>query len=134
MQMLGLEFLGTDNPQQQPIRWFSEDNQKTVTLEVGYHSPYRYLDLGELLQSAGVNSEISGNTLNLNFPDSYITDLRHAKRQWGHRIVVELDRPASWQISQAKSEAVVIVGAQASSNITRGFHSECFRQWIRYQR
>ena len=121
MQLLGLEFLSTDNPQQQPIQWFSEENQKTVILEASYHRPYRYLDLGTLLQSTGVNSEISGNTLSLNFPDSQITDLRHAKRQWGHRIVVELDTPAPWQISQAKSEAVVIVGAQASPSITRAF-------------
>ena len=124
MQLLGLDFLGNDNPQQQPIQWFSEDNQQMVTLDANYHSPYRYLDLGELLQSVGVNSEISGNILNLNFPDSQISGLRSAKRQWGHRIVVELDHPTPWQVSQAKSEAVVIIGARTSSNITQAFSPE----------
>ena len=121
MQLLGLELLNTDRPNVQPSRWFSGTETEQMTLSARFLSPYRYLDLTDLLQAAGVTVQVNGNSLSLDFPLSQIANIRAGNQSWGQRLVVDLDRPTAWQVSQAKGEAVVMVAAAASPRLSVAF-------------
>jgi exopolysaccharide biosynthesis protein len=71
--------------------------------------PYRYLDVTEILQQAGARWQSVGDRLEINLPQTQLNTIRLGNQSWGKRIVVELDRPTFWQVSQAKQEGVVIV-------------------------
>lgn len=121
IQVLGLELLNTERPDLQPARWFWGSDSGEITLKAHFLSPYRYLDLTDLLQGAGASVQVSGNSLSLNFPPSQIAAIRTANQSWGKRIVVDLDSPAAWQVSQAKGEGVVMVAATVNPSLGGAF-------------
>ncbi|MEB3228586.1 MAG: phosphodiester glycosidase family protein [Synechocystis sp.] len=108
MQTLGLALLDNDTPERQPVQWFNGDRQILATR---FAPPSRYLDLTPLWQSLGQLPQVQGNKLVLAPTGSDILALREGRQAWGKRIVLELSQPAYWQMSQAKTEAVVMVNA-----------------------
>jgi hypothetical protein len=110
MQGLGIELLDTNNPQQQAVRWFSPE---IINLPTKFIQPYRYLDVTVLAQQTGWNWGVQGETLVLNLPPARIQNLRQGVQGGGNRIVLELDHPTAWQVSQAGDEAVVMVDGVA---------------------
>ncbi|MDJ0582800.1 phosphodiester glycosidase family protein [Crocosphaera sp.] len=114
MNLLGLELLSTDDPSLQPVRWFGTNSNQPLPILARFIAPYRYLDITELIQLAGGQLQVKNNTLELNFPLAQINNIRQGNQTWGKRIVMEVDRPTVWQISQAKGHGVVMVSGKAS--------------------
>jgi exopolysaccharide biosynthesis protein len=116
-QILGIELANTNNPNLQPIQWFSSGSQSPLMVPAKFINPYRYLDMTDLLQQAGVQIQRVGNSLNLNFPIANFLNIREGNQPWGKRLVVELDRPVFWQVSQAKNEGVITVEGNANPEL-----------------
>ena len=120
MAILGVELLSTKQPAVQPVRWFSTNSEQFTVLPTRFLAPYRYLDLTDLLQAAGAQLRTSGHTLSIDFPPAQIENIRQGNQTWGKRIVIDLNRPTTWQVSQTKTEGVVIIAGTAAGILSGG--------------
>ncbi|MGF1479458.1 MAG: phosphodiester glycosidase family protein [Cyanophyceae cyanobacterium] len=122
MQLLGLELLSTQNSSSQPIQYFSNS---PLLLTAQFLSPYRYLDITDVAASAHWQLQTRGKTLEINFPSAQILKVRQGQQDWGQRIVLDLDRPVPWQLSQNQQEGVVTLEGVTLSKLLqhRSFNS-----------
>ena len=121
MTTLGIELLNTNSYSIQPIQWFSEGALRSLTLEARLINPYRYLDITELAAMAGWQIQVQGNTLIINSVPTRITNIRAGNQVWGKRIVLDLERPTFWQVSQTKTEGVVTLDGVALPTVQKQF-------------
>ncbi|MGF1601400.1 MAG: phosphodiester glycosidase family protein [Thermosynechococcaceae cyanobacterium] len=98
-QRMGFDLLSTSNYQQQPVSWFT--GQPTVlNARLAPSGAYRYLDVATLSQTFGWRLQPQGNVLQITSPAAQVQSVRVGRQTWGNRIVVDLDRPAPWQMTQ----------------------------------
>ncbi len=102
-QLFGVDFLNTNNPLKQPIRWFSSVTKPEVLTSL-LLGGYRYLDITDLARKAGWQIIARGNTLVISTPIAKLIDIHQDKQTSNKRIIVDLDRPTSWQITQVLSD------------------------------
>lgn len=117
MAVLGLNLLTTTNPNLQPVTWFTTDSP----VKAKFANPYRYLDLTEVLQQAGAKIQIADNILTIELPLNQIENIRPGNQTWGKRLVLDLERPTFWQVSQTKDEGVVTVEGLANPSLLSQF-------------
>ncbi|MEA5618016.1 phosphodiester glycosidase family protein [Cronbergia sp. UHCC 0137] len=98
-QLIGVDFLNSDNPVKQPIEWFSGDIKSLNANLLGGH---RYLDVSQFAQTAGWQMQTQGNILVISTPGTKVTNIRQGKQTWGERVVLDLDRPTPWQVTQGQ--------------------------------
>lgn len=98
-QLMGVDLLNTSNPELQPVEWFSSG---TPTLKAKLLGGYRYLDISNFAQTASWQIQANGNTLVISTPQAKINNIRQGKRPSGDRLVVDLDRPTPWQVTQGQ--------------------------------
>jgi exopolysaccharide biosynthesis protein len=96
---LGLELSDSEDPKLQPVFWFSSQE---IRLATRFHpsGEYRYLDIRDLSQQGKWQTQIQGNTLQINTEAAQIQELRLGKQAWGMRLVIDLSRPTPWFISR----------------------------------
>ena len=111
--MLGFELLSTTKSQKQPIRWFNYNK----TLNAKFVNPYRYLDISDLIQTTSLQVEAEGNILNLNLPKSQVNKVYESKLYQGKQLVIELDKPSFFQVSQGRDQAVIIVESDSGQQL-----------------
>lgn len=116
-QVLGGELLNTLEPAQQPIQWFSEP----LRLASWLTSTHRYLDISPLVQRENWQVTPQGNQLQIITPPARIVALRQGQQVWGDRIVLDLNRPAPWQIEEQDQTLLVTLAAQASPALMQQF-------------
>jgi exopolysaccharide biosynthesis protein len=109
MNLLGIELLSTSEPNIQPVRWFSGDYLQFFSVPARFIAPYRYLDVTELMKLTGGILQVRDNFLEITLPPARIGNIREGNHTWGKRIVVDVDRPTVWQVSQAKGKGVVMI-------------------------
>ncbi|CEJ42962.1 Uncharacterized protein apha_00535 [Umezakia ovalisporum] len=105
-QFIGVDFLSTNNPASQPVEWFSSVNQP-VALATKLLQGYRYVDITNFAQRAGWQLQTNNNILAITIPKAQVKNIRQSQRLSGlsnlslqsARIVLDLDRPAPWQVS-----------------------------------
>lgn len=119
--LLGAVLLNGNPANPQPTQWFTRDEKVSLPLETTFVSPYRYLDISDLLLQAGATVQSNGNSLILNTPPAQLENLRIGKQIWGTRLVLDLSRPVFWQVSQNKSEGVVTLQGNASPELMARF-------------
>jgi hypothetical protein len=110
-QLFGVELLNTPDPTQQPIQWFSDPVQNPLRLLTRITPPLRYLDVTDWAQRLGWQMQVQGSTLQISSPTANVLAIRHGKQPWGDRIVLDLDRPAPWQINEPAGEFIVNLDA-----------------------
>ncbi|MBW4662699.1 MAG: phosphodiester glycosidase family protein [Chroococcus sp. CMT-3BRIN-NPC107] len=98
-QILGVDLLNTNNPSLQPIQWFNDPKTNPIVLATKFNGGYRYLDITNFAPP-GWQFAVTGNVLVINSPTAQVRDIRQGKQTFGDRIVVEFDRPTSWQVNQ----------------------------------
>ena len=108
--LMGVELLSTTVPAQQPIRWFPTQADPLV-LPAWWDATNRYIDITNLVASAGWTAQAAGTTLDLTLPQSRVNGVRQGRQTWGDRIVVDLTGPATWQMEAADGYTVTIDGA-----------------------
>ncbi|MFS8117724.1 MAG: hypothetical protein ACMG55_04430, partial [Microcoleus sp.] len=99
MQSAGVDLLNTADSTKQPVQWFSVSLTETQSISTRSTAQYRYLDVTDFARLAGWQISTDGNTLRITSPVTNVTGIRQALREWGDRIVVDLDRPAPWQVN-----------------------------------
>jgi hypothetical protein len=118
-----VELLSTGDATKQPVYWFG-NSPAPVILPVRHQSPYRYLDITDLAAQAGWQVAVSGDTLQITTPVAWVKDIQKVEipqpltfyieriRTPGQakpeaapsfRIVVDLDRPTTWQANFSRT-------------------------------
>lgn len=121
LRLMGVDFLNSSNPNQQPVQWFSDPRTNPLRLTTRLGAAYRYLDITDLASQAGWQLRATGNTLAIATPASQITTIRQGRQAWGHRIVIDLTRSTPWQIDQQGQTLVVTLAATASPGVVQQF-------------
>jgi hypothetical protein len=106
-QFIGVDFLSSNNPDRQPIEWFSSVTQPPI-LTTRLQGGYRYLDITNFAQTAGWQIQVNGNVLVINTPKAQIKNIRQSQQRAttpntpfnSARIVLDLDQRVPWQVSQ----------------------------------
>ena len=103
MQLLGVELLNTSNAAKQPIQWFSQPTTTPLVVDSRLWGAYRYLDVTDFAQRAGWQFSANDDTLRITTPAAKMQAIRQGRQPWGDRIVVDLDRPTFWQVTQQQA-------------------------------
>ena len=103
MSILGMELLSTSKPELQPIQWFS----LRTTLKTKSFGVYRYLDVTNFRPIVNSKITVNNDVLNINSLTAYIRRITTVTLPREKQIVVNLDRPTFWQISQTSKEAII---------------------------
>ena len=111
-QLLGVELLNTTDATKQPVQWFSQPTNTPLVLASWLKGGYRYLDVTKFALAVGWQLSVEGDTLVVTTPGARVEAIRRLQQPWGEspwetlpfeerdRIVVDLDRPTPWQITQ----------------------------------
>ena len=134
MQAMGVELLNTNNPNKQPVLWFSK-SQKPLSFNAKLVGNYRYLDITNFIKSAGWQLEIENNILQISSPSASIKNIQQENSNYyrhngaipisPQRIIVELDKPTPWQISQNRNEGIITIEGIAEPELIQRFSSSC---------
>ncbi|WP_414549880.1 phosphodiester glycosidase family protein [Anabaena sp. CCY 0017] len=106
-QFIGVDFLSSNSPARQPVEWFSSVSQPLI-LATRLLKGYRYVDITNFAQTAGWQFQANGNILAIAIPPAQVKNIRQSQQPSGvsnppfnsARIVLDLDRPVPWQLSQ----------------------------------
>lgn len=115
-QLFGMDFLSTNDPKKQPINWFN-----LQTLSANLVDSDRWLDVTDILLTMGATTTINGDSLTINFPAPQIQDIQLENYGAVQRIIIQLDRPTFWQVSQAKNQAVITLEGNAQQSLISRF-------------
>lgn len=111
-QLIGVNFLNTNNSAKQPIQWFSSVT-KPLVLSTKLLGSYRYLDISNFAQTSGWEIRTSGNILVIATPKTQVTNIVQSQQLSDAsvnslqqaRILVDLDRPTAWQVAPGSAIA-----------------------------
>jgi hypothetical protein len=131
IQILGMDLLSTKDITRQPLQWFSSPPSTPLVLATQPGGAYRYLDITDFARIAGLqlqvnstpiaNSQASGNLLQISSVPARVADIRPGNQPWGSRIVIDLDRPIPWQVSDQRTEGVITLEASAAPSLIERF-------------
>ncbi|WP_242411883.1 phosphodiester glycosidase family protein [Cyanobacterium sp. IPPAS B-1200] len=111
---LGVELLNSNNPNEQPIQWFNSYHN----LPARFVNPYRYLDTRKLLENTDIVIERQEDTLIINTPNSRVNRVYDINQSQQKRVVIELERPTFFRVSQARDEGVIIIEGQPTFGVS----------------
>ncbi|MHC5831264.1 MAG: phosphodiester glycosidase family protein, partial [Nostoc sp.] len=91
-------------------QWFSSLT-KPVVLTTKLLGAYRYLDISNFAQTSGWQIQANGNTLIIATPKAQVTNIIQSQQPVDAsvtplqqaRILVDLDRPTPWQVTQGSN-------------------------------
>lgn len=98
-QLFGVDFLDSSNPDRQPIQWFSSQTKPLILTSL-LTTGYRYLDITNFAKAAKWQMQVANNTLVMTTPSAKVTNIFQDKQLVGTRVIVDLDRPTPWQLTQ----------------------------------
>lgn len=113
MQSLGLELLSTRDLVRQPIQWFSDLTRTPLVLATQLSSAYRYLDISDFAKDADWRLQVASDTLKVTSLPARLQEIQQETQSWGSRIIINLDRPTPWQVSDRITEGVITLDASA---------------------
>jgi hypothetical protein len=121
MHSLGMELLSTQDWNRQPVQWFSDPLKTPLILASHLAGAYRYLDVSDFAKIAGLGLQAEGETLKIVSAPAKLKNIQPIKMPWGSRIIVDLNRPIPWQISDRRTEGVITLDAIADSALIERF-------------
>lgn len=121
MQSLGLELLSTRELAQQPVQWFSDLTRTPLVLATQLSSTARYLDISDFAKIADLRLQVAGNTLKIASSPARLQEIQQETQSWGSRIIINLDRPTPWQVSDRITEGVITLDASADPSLIDRF-------------
>ena len=119
-KVLGIELLATSDSKKQPIHWFNYYK----TLRTKFVNPYRYLDLTDLQKSTPIRLTVKDEILRINLPPSQINKAYEVPELKGKKIIIELDRPSFFQVSQGRDQGIITIDSQANADLLEQFKPE----------
>lgn len=124
IRAFGFELLSNSSLQAQPIQWFSQSATAPLRLPTRLISQARLLDITDLAQRLGWQIQIRQGVLQIQTPPARVLAVRYGKQVWGDRLVIELDRPATWQIDQQAQGTALTLDAQLAPALLESFKPE----------
>jgi hypothetical protein len=122
VQALGMELLSNQELSRQPVHWFSDPTSTPLILATDNGGAYRYLDITDFAKKAGLQLQVSGDTLQISSTPARVANIRKGKQAWGERIVVDLDRPTPWQVSgDLRTTALITLDAASDPLLIQRF-------------
>jgi hypothetical protein len=122
-QTLGMELLSTKDLVRQPVQWFSDPPSTPLVLASQLGGSYRYLDVTDFARIAGWRLQVAGDTLQLSFVPARVENISVGTESWGDRIVIDLDRPTPWQMSDRRTEGVITLEGSADPSLIQRFNA-----------
>ncbi len=123
MQSLGVELLSTKDLARQPIQWFSYPETTPIVLTSQLAGAYRYLDVSDFAKIAGWQLQAQGDTLKISSVPARLQGIQPETQPWGSRIIIDLDRPIPWQVSDRRTEGVITLDAVADPALIEQFNA-----------
>lgn len=127
-QSFGVELLNTEDIRNQPVQWFSDPQVTPLVLPTRLTGAARYLDITDFARQMGWQMQVNGTSLQILSTPAKLLFIRQGKQPWGDRFVIELDRPAAWQIDQQSGECVITLDAQIDSATAQSFQAKLGNQ------
>jgi hypothetical protein len=121
MQSLGLELLSTRDLAKQPVQWFSDLTRTPLVLATQLSNTARYLDISDFAKIADLRLQAAGNTLKIASLPARLQEIQQETQSWGSRIIINLDRPTPWQVSDRITEGVITLDASADPSLIDRF-------------
>ncbi|MEM7768998.1 MAG: phosphodiester glycosidase family protein [Cyanobacteria bacterium P01_A01_bin.37] len=118
IQDIGLDMLNTDNPQRQPIQWFSDSSAPLPVMQTASDGQFRYLDIAAFAQQQEWRIRPRGDVLTINTPSANVLAIRHGRQSWGDRLVIDLDRPTPFQTVSGDGTASITLDARLPSPLS----------------
>ncbi|MEB3251219.1 MAG: phosphodiester glycosidase family protein [Cyanobacteriota bacterium] len=112
---LGLTLLNTDNPDRQPVQWFSNPATGPLVLPAWVAGGYRYLALTPLMDRYGWTLTPQGPNLTLQTPAALVQAVQGDPQ----RLVVDLTAPAPVQVLESGETLTVTLGASPSPTLAQ---------------
>ncbi|BAZ52725.1 hypothetical protein NIES4103_53900 [Nostoc sp. NIES-4103] len=137
-QLIGVNFLNSNNPARQPVAWFSSAT-KPVVLATKLLGGYRYLNITNFAQAAGWQLQINGNTLVIATPQAQIRNILESPQPaevssvvplQPTRVVLDLDRPTPWQVTQGQPIKRPEIPTPDPDTVTIKSPTQPNREWI----
>ncbi|MEW6492265.1 MAG: phosphodiester glycosidase family protein, partial [Cyanobacteriota bacterium] len=123
MQSLGVELLSTKDLTRQPVQWFSYPETTPIVLTSQLAGSYRYLDVSDFAKIAGWQMQAEGDTLKISSVPARLQTIQQQTQPWGSRIIIDLDRPIPWQVSDRRTEGVITLDASADPSLIEQFNA-----------
>lgn len=110
---LGIELLSTTNKDKQPVQWFGYSN----ILPTQFPNPYRYLDITDLVKNTSLEIDNINPYLALKLPPSRVNKIYEVSENQGKKIIIELNQPSFFQVSQGKDVGIISLDSQADNSL-----------------
>ncbi len=123
-QLTGVRFLNTDQSTLQPIDWFGPVGLTAATaprLPTQLMGRDRYLDITDWAASMGWQMQVQDNQLALTAPVAQVSQVAQMSSPEVDRIVINLDRPATYQVDAQSKEWVLSLDAALSPDVLKQF-------------
>lgn len=135
-QLIGVNFLNSNDWARQPIQWFSLLT-KPVVLTTRLLGAYRYLDITNFAQTSGWQIQANGNTLVIATPKAQVTNIIQTQQPSDAsvtplqqaRILVDLDRPTPWQVTQGSTVKKIPTPSSDPDTLTPKSTAPPNREW-----
>ncbi len=123
MQILGVTLLSNQDLRQQPVQWFSEPALQPLVLGTWLTNQSRYLDVTDLARSLGWRLQMDGGVLQVATPSARVLAVRQGRQSWGDRVVIDLDQPAPWQLTEDAQAFSITVDGSIDPAVVQSFAS-----------
>ena len=124
MEFFGLELLNTEDVTQQPVQWFSEPTIEPLALPSWLAAQNRYLDITDLAERHGWQVQPTDNILHITTPSTQVHGMRQGEQTWGDRIVVDVESPTSWRLTEKPGEFVITLDASIDASLIKNFEAK----------
>jgi hypothetical protein len=115
--ILGIELLNTTESNQQPIQWFNYYQ----TLAAKFVNPYRYIDLTDFVEKTQIKLVVDNDLLTIDIPSVQLNKAYEIPELKGKKIIVELNRPTFFQVSQGRDQGFVTINSEANPAVLEQF-------------
>ncbi|HEY9872676.1 MAG TPA: phosphodiester glycosidase family protein [Candidatus Obscuribacterales bacterium] len=128
MQTMGVELLNTSNYTQQPVQWFGLGIKSRLVMPAKLSGSYRYLDISNFAKTAGWQLQVDGTSLKISSTPARVENIQQETQLSNpgvalspQRLVVNLDRPTPWTVSQDRTEGIITIEASADPTLLQRF-------------
>ena len=117
MRHLGVDLQSTAVAGQQPVLWFSEQPQ---LLSSWIADGYRYIDVTDWAAQNGWQLQPFGGQLRIQAPVRTVLTGRRGRQTWGDRLVLEVDQPALWHLTESSGSFTLNLQAKVAPSFDSG--------------
>lgn len=120
-QTLGMDLLSTRDLNRQPVQWFSLPSSTPLVLATQRGGAYRFLDVTDFARIAKLQLQIKGDLLQLSSIPARVENISAGTLPSDLRIVIDLNRPTPWQVSDQRTTGVITLDASTDSSLIGRF-------------